>query len=153
VGSFLLEAASTNIKQFIQVGDFFEFVTRSADYAVTANGSGVSYYRAVTVPIGIKTRARFYFQSTGTANTTAFLSGIYDPDLGVPAAFGGPTQWAQIRRGSQLDSSSTALSYGTVVTEQWTDSSAHIYTFSSDNLDVIALGVIAYQDITLNRFF
>jgi hypothetical protein len=153
IGSFILEAASTNIKQWVQIGDWFEYVTRSADYAVTSNGGGVSYYRAISVPVGIKVKGKFYFQSTGTANTTAFLSGVYDPDLGVPAAFGGPTQWAQIRRGAYLDPTSTPLSYGTVTFEQWTDASAHIYTFSSDNSDVIALGVVAYQDLTLNRFF
>jgi hypothetical protein len=127
---------------------------RSADYAVTSNGGGVSYYRAVSVPTGIKVRGRFYFQSTGTANTTAYLSGLFDPDLGTPPAFGGSTQWAQIRRGATYSQAfGVDLSYGTVTTEQWTDASAHIYTFSSDTSDVIALGVVAYQDITLNRFF
>lgn len=153
VGSLILEAASTAVHQFIQIGQFFEYFLRSADYAVTANGGGVAHYRTVSVPLGIKTKARFYFQSTGTASTATFLSGVYDPDLGVPPAFGTPTQWAQIRRGAFLDSSSTAVSYGTVVFDQYTDNASSIYTFSSDTSDVIALGVVGYEDIGLNRFF
>ncbi len=153
VGSFILEAASTSIHQFLQIGAYFEYLIRSADYAATANGSGVPHYRAVFVPLGIKVRAKFYFQSTGTANTTAYLSGVYDPDLGTPPAFGGSTQWAQVRRGAFLDPTSTALSYGTTTFDQYTDTSASVYTFSSDTSDVIALGVLGYEDLGLNRFF
>lgn len=153
VGSFLLETASTSIHQFLQIGTYFEYFTRSADYAATANGGGVAYYRTVYVPLGIKVRASFYLQSTGTANTTAYLSGVYDPDLGSPPTFGGATQWAQVRRGAFLNPASTPLSYGTVTFSQFTDTAASIYTRSSDNSDVIALGVTGYEDIGLNRFF
>lgn len=146
LGAIMLDAAATTIRQFVQVGQEFRLVTRSTDYAVTANGAGTPTLRLITVPNGIKVEALMYFQSTGTANTTAYLSGIYDPDNGVPSAFGVPTQWAQVRRGSILDSTSTPLSYGTVLVRQFTDAAQHIYTFSSDASDVIALGVLGWRD-------
>lgn len=151
IGSILLEAASTNIRQFIQVGDFFMLKTRSADYASQPNNGGVPYLRVVTVPAGIKVEAIFYFQSTGTANdTNAYLSGIYDPDFGVPAAFGGATQWAQIRRISTYIYPGSWNSYGTVITRQFTDTNKQVYTFSSDSGaspgDTIALGVLGWRD-------
>lgn len=146
IGAVMLDAAATTIRAFIQTGDWFMLKLRSTDYAVTSNGGGVAYLRVITVPNGIKVEARMYFQSTGTANTTAYLSGIFDPDFGVPPAFGGSTQWAQVRRAGVLDSTSTAVSYNTVIAAQFTDTSQHIYTFSSDNLDVIALGVLGWRD-------
>lgn len=146
LGAIMLDAAATTIRLFTQTGDWFKLKTRSTDYAAQANGGGVPYLRQIMVPNGIKVEAEMYFQSTGTANTTAYLSGIFDPDFGVPPAFGGATQWAQVRRGSFLDSTSTALSYMTVIARQFTDVSQHIYTFSSDNLDVIALGVLGWRD-------
>jgi hypothetical protein len=153
VNSFLLESASTNLKQFIQVGDWFEFVVRSTDYANTSNGGLVSYLRSISVPIGVKCKAKIYFQSNGTIDNNPYLSGVYDPDLGTPPAFGVGTQWAQVRRTAASTPGGTQYAYGTVVLEQWTDNSGHIYTASSDTADVIALGVLAYQDITLNRYF
>lgn len=146
LGAILLDAAATTIRQFTQVGQEFRLVTRSTDFAATSNGAGTPTLRVITVPNGIKVEALMYFQSTGTANTTAYLSGIYDPDNGVPPAFGVPTQWAQVRRGSILDATSAALSYGTVIARQFTDTAQHVYTFSSDTSDVIALGVIGWRD-------
>lgn len=146
LGSIILDAAATTIRQFVQIGSEFRLVTRSTDYAATSNGAGTPTLRVITVPNGIKVEALMYFQSTGTANTTAYLSGIFDPDLGVPPAFGPSTQWAQVRRGSFLDSTSAALSYSTVIVRQFTDTSQHIYTFSSDTSDVIALGVLGWKD-------
>lgn len=153
IGSIILEAASTNIRQFIQVGDFFMLKTRSNDYAAQSNGGGVPYLRTVTVPSGIKVEGIFYFQSTGTANdTNAYLSGLFDPDFGVPAAFGGASQWAQIRRISVWIYPGAWNSYGTVISRQFTDTNKQIYTFSSDNADVIALGVVGWRD-DRGRFF
>jgi hypothetical protein len=146
VGAILLDAAATTIRAFVQYGDDFWLKLRSTDFAATANGGGVAFLRKISVPAGIKLPARCYFQSTGTANTTAYLSGLFDANFGVPPAFGGATQWAQVRRGSFLDSTSTPLSYGTVIAEVTTDTNQQIYTFSSDNLDVIALGVIGWKD-------
>lgn len=146
LGSILLDKTATTIQQFIQIGQEFRLVTRSADFAAQGNGAGVPTLRQISVPNGIKVEALMYFQSTGTANTTAYLSGIYDPDMGVPAAFGGPTQWAQVRRGSFLDSTSAALSYMTTLVRQFTDTAQHVYTFSSDAGDVIALGVLGWRD-------
>ena len=148
IGAILLEAAATTIRQFIQIGDFFMLAVRSADYAAQANGGGVPYLRTVTVPAGIKVEAIFYFQSTGTApgDAVAYLSGLYDPDFGVPPAFGGATQWAQVRRLGTWIYPGAWNSYGTVITRQFTDTNKQIYTFSSDTNDVIALGVVGWRD-------
>ena len=145
VGSILLEAASTAIRQFVQTGDWFKLKIRSTDFAATPNGVG-PYLRIISVPSGIKVEAEIYFQSTGTANTTVYHSGVYDPDFGVPPAFGAATQWAQVRRLSFLDPSSAAATYGTVVARQFTDTSKQVYTFSSDSADVIAIGVLGWRD-------
>lgn len=149
LGAVVLDAAATTIRRFRQSGDWFEYVTRSADYAAQSNG-GAPFYRAVAVPAGIKVEVEFYFQSVGaTGDSNIYLSGLYDPDLGVPAAFGAPTQWAQIRRAnfySQTSSGNIFASYQTVIARQFTDAAAHVYTFSSDANDVIALGVIRWRD-------
>lgn len=146
LGAIVLEAATTSIREFIQTGDWFHYKTRAVDYAAQANGGGVAYFRSVAVPVGIRVRARFYFQSSG-GTAAPYLSGIFDPAFGAPAAFGGATQWAQVRRVSALDALSSPYSYGTVIAEQFTDTTGHIYTFSSDNAgDVIALGVLGWED-------
>lgn len=146
LGAIILEAASTDIRQFSQNGDWFMLKTRSADFAAQANGGGVPYLRQITVPQGIPVEARVYFQSTGTADL--FLSGVFDPAFGVPPAFGGATQWAQIRRIAFRNTGSGAdISYGTVVANVFTDAARQIYTFSSDTAgDVIALGVLGWRD-------
>lgn len=144
IWAVLLEASNTNIRQYIQVGDWCKLKTRSADYAVQANG-GAASYRLITVPIGIKVEAELYFQSTGTAGT--YLSGIFDPDFGVPPAYGGATQWAQVRRDAFLQTpTGTYVSYVTTIVRQFTDTTGHVYTFSSDGGDVIALGVLGWRD-------
>lgn len=154
LGSIPLEASSTALRPFTQDGDYFEYLVRSTDYAVQANGSGVPYLRSIAVPFGIRVRARLYYQSTGTANTTAYLSGVFDPNKGVPAAFGGAAQRATIRRVAAYQQASGAdLSYGTYDGAVcWTDTSARVYTFSSDAADIIALGVIGWEDFR-GRFF
>ena len=152
VGSILLEdnsgsgGGATDIVQFHQDGDWFHRKRRSTDYAATANGGGPFYRQLVGVPNGIRVRARFYFQTTGTADANAYLSGVFDPIFGPPPAFGGATQWAQVRRLTFKNSSNVNTTYETVIVEQWTDATAHVYTFSSDPADNIALGVLAWQD-------
>lgn len=146
IGAIVLDAAATTIRAFSQNGDDFEYKLRSTDYAAASNGGGVPFLRKISVPAGIPVRAKCYFQSTGTANTTAFLSGLYNPAFGVPPAFGPSTQWAQVRRGGWLDTTSTPNSFGTVMAEVTTDNNQQIYTFSSDTADVIALGVIGWTD-------
>jgi hypothetical protein len=143
IGAILLEAASTQIRQYIQTGDWFKLKTRSSDYAVQANG-GAASFRLVTVPVGIKVEGEFYFQSTGSAQT--FLSGIFDPDFGLPAAFGGATQWAQVRRDGFAHWQGGYVSYVTTIVRQFTDTTGHVYTFSNDAGDVIALGVLGWRD-------
>lgn len=146
IASVLLDAAATTIRAYTQNGDLFEYKLRTVDYAAQANGGGVPFIRKIGVPAGLPFEAECYFQSTGTANTTAFLSGLYNPAFGVPPAFGTTSQWAQVRRGSILDSTSAPLSYGTTMAKVITDANQQIYTFSSDTLDVIALGVVRYTD-------
>ncbi len=155
LGAVMLDAAATTLREFWQLGDWFYLKTRSADYAAQANGGGVAYYRVFTVPLGIEGRCLVYFQSTGTANTTAYHSGLYAPQFGVPPAFGGATQRSQVRRVAAYQAASGIdLSYGTVdgVIVPF-DTTQHIYTFSSDNAgDVIAAGVFGWEDLR-GRFF
>lgn len=150
IGAVVLEAATTAIRAFIQRGDDFMLQLRSTDYAATSNGGLVSYYRAITVPLGIVVKAYMYFQSTGAADAQIYLSGIYNPAFGAPPAFGPSTQWAQVRRSSVWTRYPSLgdiwNSYGTLVTEQYTDTAGKIYTRSSDNVDVIALGVLGWED-------
>lgn len=147
IGAVVLDAAATTIRAYSQSGDHFEYKLRSTDFAAQANGAGVSYLRKVSVPAGIVVEAELYFQSVGTANTTAYLSGVYNPAFGVPPAFGGATQHAQVRRGGVLDTSSAPTSYGTVdYMRVTTDANQQVYTFSSDTSDVIALGVVGWRD-------
>jgi len=146
LGSILLDAAATTIRLFTQTGDWFFLKTRSADFAAQANGSVTPYLRVISVPAGIRVEAALYFQSQGTANTTAYLSGIYDPAFGVPPAFGGTTQRAQIRRFGVKDTTSADVSYGTAIVRQFTDTAKQVYTYSSDTADVIALGVLGWRD-------
>lgn len=147
IGAVVLDAAATTIRAFSQKGDHFEYKLRSTDFAAQANGGGVPFLRKISVPAGIPIDAECYFQSVGTANTTAYLSGVYNPAFGVPPAFGGATQHAQVRRGGVLDTSSQPTSYGTVdYMPVTTDANQQVYTFSSDTADVIALGVVAWRD-------
>ncbi len=149
IGAVVLESASTAIRPFWQNGNWFMLQYRSTDYAATSNGGLVPYLRAITVPVGIVVNAMMYFQSTGTADTATYLSGIYNPAFGAPPAFGSSTQWAQIRRLSVYTNTTVGIgwtSYGTVVCNQFTDSNGRIYTRSNDNLDVIALGVLGWED-------
>lgn len=148
IWAIMLDAGAA-IRQYIQTDDWCRLVTRSADYAAQANGNGLAYLRKVTVPNGIKVEAEFYFQSAtvgGGVADVAYLSGVYDPDLGVPPAFGVPTQWAQVRRLWVYIYPGQWSSYGTVLLRQWTDTAQNIYTRSSDNFDVIALGVTGWRD-------
>lgn len=155
LGAVVLEAASTAIRDFYQIGDWFMYKLRSTDYAVQPNGAGVPYYRTWALPIGIEGRAKVYYQSTGTANTTAYLSGVFAPQFGVPPAFGAASQRATIRRVAAYQAASGIdLCYGTVDgAEVMFDTTGHIYTFSSDNAgDVIAGGIIGWEDLR-GRFY
>jgi hypothetical protein len=151
IGSIVLDAAATTIRQYLQIGDWFRYKTRSADFAAQAN-AGAASLRSVAVPVGIKVEAEFYFQSNGTIDNNAYLSGLFDPDFGVPPAFGGSTQWAQVRRTAAQTPGGTQYCYGTLICRQYTDAAGHIYTFSNDGADVIALGVLGWRD-DRGRFF
>lgn len=143
----ILTDGSNLIRPFVQFGDYFELGIRSTDYAAQSNGGGVGFLRPITVPRGVKTNARLYFQSTGTANTTAYLSGIFDPDHGVPPAFGTSTQWAQVRRGGFKDTTGSDVSFLTVMASCVTDANGNVYTQSSDSSELIVLGVVGWTDL------
>jgi hypothetical protein len=148
IGSILTDA-SGNVRQFVQVGRSFELVTRTVDFASgTNNGSGVSYLRQLFgVPIGVKVRPMLLLQSTGTVDGSNYFSGYYDPDKGTPAAFGGSTQWAQIRRGSFYQYPGTYGCYGYYLGSlEACSASGQIYTFSSDASDLIAIGCLGWID-------
>lgn len=146
LGAVILEASSTNIREFIQFGDWFKLKVRSTDYAVQTNGGG-PFLRQISVPAGIKVEAKMYFQSTGTDVTINGLSGIYDPDFGSPPAFGPPTQWAQIRRQGRYTYPGSWISYETTIVDQFTDTSRNVYTYSNDGTDVIVIGVLGWRDV------
>lgn len=142
----VLTDGSSLIREFKQWGNVFKLKVRSTDFAAQANGGG-PFLRQITVPNGIKVLAEMYFQSAGTVSAvTAYFSLISDPDFGAPPAFGGATQWAQVRRVGVTDSAGTGTSYGTVIVRQLTDANRQVYTFSNDASDVIALGVLGWQD-------
>jgi hypothetical protein len=147
LGGIVLESGSTLIRQFIQNGDYFEYKIRSVDYAVQANAGG-PFLRAFALPVGLVLRARIYFQSNGTIDGNAYLSGLFNPGHGAPPAWGAATQWAQVRRISV----GGTYCYGTVVAEQYCDTSARMYTYSNDGADVIAAGVLGWTD-ERGRFF
>lgn len=144
LGAFLTDATSL-IREFIQTGNSFKLKTRSTDFAAQANGAG-PYLRQISSPNGVRCEVEFYFQSVGTASTTAFLSGIFDPDFGAPPAFGGATQWAQIRRIGVQDTTGANICIDTKIVRQFSDASRQVYTYSSDASDVIALGVLGWVD-------
>lgn len=154
LGAIVLDVAATTIREFYQLGDWFEYKVRGTDYAAQANGGGAAFYRAFpSLPLGIEGRCRVYFQSTGTADL--FLSGLYAPQFGVPPAFGAPSQKATVRRlAFRNTASGVDISYGTVDrAEVLFDTTQHIYTFSSDTAgDVIAAGIEAWEDLR-GRFF
>lgn len=144
LGSIILQPASTSIMKFVQDGDRFMLVTRSVDFAGQANAGG-PFLRTFTVPAGVRVRGIFYFQSTGGFDAP-YLSGLYDPQQGVPAAFGPSTQWAQIRRVPMKSADGSNGSYGAVICEQFLDTSARLWTYSNDAIDIIAVGVIGWVD-------
>lgn len=133
------------VKAFDQFDDFFQLAIRSTDYANQVNNGG-PFLRQITVPNGVKVEARMYFIVVGTASLTAYLSGIFDPDEGIPSAFGGATQWAQIRHAGRKDTSGSDVNADTQMVLQSTDANRNVYTFTSDPAELIALGVVGWYD-------
>jgi len=143
VFSILLDA-SAQIRQFLHLpDDYVALKTRGVEWAVTANGVAAGTLRDIGVPKGLKLKVRFYHQSQGVggSNPNPALSGVYDPDIGVPV-FGTPTQWAQHR----IQWSDANTRYGTLVFEEWCNTNAQVYTASNDTGDTIAGGVLGWYD-------
>lgn len=137
---------STNaMREFVQFGDWFKLKVRSTDFASTVNNGG-PFLRQISAPNGIKVEAELYFQVAGTANTTAYLSGIFDPDFGVPPAYGVSTQWAQTRNAGFKDTTGSDVRGLTAIVRQFTDTNRQVYTFTSDPAELIALGVLGWRD-------
>lgn len=147
IGSFLTDAAG-NIRQFVQIGRRFELVTRTVDFpSATANAGGPFLRQLIGVPRGVKVRPILLLQSNGTVDGNPYFSGCYDPDKGIPPAFGVSTQWAQIRRLSQYFYPGTWGNYGYEIFESEACSpSGQIYTYSNDGLDSISLGCLGWVD-------
>ena len=144
VMSIILETTSTSIRQFIQSGNNVALKVRGTEWSNTDNGSASSFLRTVGVPTGLKLLISFYYQSQGVGGSAPnpALSGVYDPDVGVPT-FGTTTQWAQIR--SQFDSGGNDR-YQTRIVDQWCNTAAQVYTASNDTGDKIAGGVLSWVD-------
>lgn len=123
-------------RPFKQQGDWIRLITRTTDYAATANGGG-PFLRDVRAPAGLELELEMYFQSVGTSGT--YMSGVYPPQNGIPGAFGVPTQRAQHRRTSDG-------TYLTKYIREWCNNNRQVYTFSNDSADVIVLGVIGWRD-------
>lgn len=151
LGPIMLDAAATTITPFTQDGDDFMFVTPRADFAAQANGSGVPTLRQFSLPNGVKSVAYLNLASTGTVDNNAYYSGMFDPDQGVPAAWGLSTQRAQIRRLSFTSPSAGNVTYGYQEFTEKSDTSGRLYTFSSDASDVIAVKTRGYR-INRSRF-
>ena len=146
VGSILLDAAATTISPFVQKGDDFMLTPPRADYAAQTNGGGTPTLRRFSVPVGVKVKGYFSMQSNGTIDNNPYYSGVFDPDDGTPAAWGLSTQRAQIRRIAAQTPGGTQYAYGTVEFSEWSDANGHLYTFSSDASDVIAIKTRGWVD-------
>ncbi|NEJ01665.1 hypothetical protein [Rhizobium ruizarguesonis] len=80
----VLTDASSNIRPFVLYpGDEYTFVTPARD-AVNAAISTTSTLLALTVPNGVKVKAKLRFEFTSTATTNAVL--IHDPAQGILVA-------------------------------------------------------------------
>lgn len=148
VFSFILDA-SANIRQFINYGDSTILKARGTEWSVTLNAVATGTLRDIGVPKGLKLLVTFYYQSQGIGGSqpNPTLSGIYDPDVGVPV-YGSSTQWAQIR----VQWNNANDRYQTRIVEQWCNTNAQVYTASNDTGDTIAGGVLSWVD-QRGRFF
>lgn len=149
----IMTDGSGNIRNFHQRGDWFFLKQRGTEWANTPNATGgvnVPILRELTVPQGKKMLARIYYQSSGTSNTSAYLSGAMDPDMGTPESFDGTYRWANVRRYTveipNGSNGTTTTSYGFAIIDVWTNSNRQIYTMSNDSADVIAGGTLGWMD-------
>jgi len=120
----------------------FKANARGQEWAATANGVAAGTLRAIGVPTGIKVRPYFYYQSqnVGGSNPQPALSGIADPDVGVPT-LGVGSQWAQIR----VSWTNAVDRYQTrIVDDAWSNTAGQVYTYSNDTGDTIAGGVLGW---------
>lgn len=141
IGAIMLDATGKP-RKFIQTGDMFTYLPagRVLDLNAVSNAGPNSYIRQIGVPQGKKLWTRFQLTSSG-GSTAGMFSGIYDPDHGVPPAFGQATDFAQLRR-----QNGTGNNADTREIWQWTDANRQIYTASNDTADVITLMVLGWVD-------
>jgi hypothetical protein len=136
IGSMLTNSTPA-LRDFVQVGRWFNLEARTTDFSAQANGSASNFLRQVSLPQGKKFLAKFYLKAVGTGAGT-FLSGIYDPDMGTPPVFGGATEWGQVMRCNTTTQAA--------VIEQFSDNNRQIYTSASDTAELIDLGVLSWLD-------
>lgn len=114
--------SGTNIPFYQQWGNQCLLALANNEYTAQT-GSTAATLASFLVPLGIKVEAIIYAQYNILAGATALLR-LTDPDLGVPPAFGGTDQFAQIRL-------STAESYLTAVVYESTNTVGQLYVQSS----------------------
>lgn len=155
----IMTDAAANIMQFVQTGSVCSLKSRTTDYTRVANGSTVPMLRKLTVPNGIRVKARLFFQCNGAVDAT-YHSGLFDPALGQPPNFnpassdpvnaGNDLQWSQIVRTPQWVFANGAAGWsnrgGPMVIEQFTDTAQNVYTFSNDPSETMSMGVLGWED-------
>jgi len=130
-----------NLPDFVWVDEEIHYKARSTDMIAVADNTAAGILRAISVPLGLKVRARLYHSVTGTTTAGVWFAGVYDPDVGVPT-FGVPTQWAQHR----IESNESDERYQTTVLECWTNTAQQVFTACNDPLGQMVLGVLSYRD-------
>lgn len=130
-----------NLPDFVWVDEEIHYKTRSTDMVGVADGTAAGILRAISVPLGLKVRARLYHSVTGTTTAGVWFAGVYDPDVGVPT-FGVSTQWAQHR----IQSDEADERYQTTVLECWTNTAQQVFTACNDTLGQLTMGVLSYRD-------
>lgn len=78
---------SGGIRQFLQIGDFFELKVPVTEYS-GPNGNTATTITLGSVPHGVKMTARLFFDATNASGSGGYTS-CYDADLGVSVTLSG----------------------------------------------------------------
>lgn len=137
LGATNVPPSGTAIPRYLQFGNQFELYQGNSEW-VNQSGDTSALLRAFLVPLGIKVSALFYAQLT-IGPPAACLLRISDPDLGVPPAFGGATQYGQLR-------TDATAGYVTAVFSVPTDTFGQTYIQVSQASGVWAAKSIGWTD-------
>lgn len=138
VGAVLTDGAG-QVWQFRQKPNrYIEKLPRGTEYAGYTGGTSAGVLLNFHLPRGLKVLPTIYFSVVNTAAVS--ISGLYDPDDGLPPTFGVSTQWGQLRKTS--DSPYLTIN----VSDVWTDSNARLYFASSASGDVAVIGTRGWLD-------